>query len=427
MLKKIAGSFIFVSFILSLIAYFIDESIMIYSSIFIWLAFFCLFAYIKNRKLIYTLLFFSLCIFIYLILNSYEVDYVKLLSINQYLISLLIGVSFLRLISNPKKDKTSYSSKGKKAFFRTYLGVHLFGSVINLSSLLLVADKFYKKAPLSKAQLVLLTRSFSSDAYWSPFFVAFAAALTYAPNLNSSIILVNGLFLAFIAFLITYFEVIKDKSFDLENFNGYPLNFSSLFLPFILAFFVLITSYFNNEIKIIVLISLYSLVLTFTILVLKKGLLKTLNKYDLFITDELPKMKVELGLFLVAGVFGVLMASLMKSFSFSMPFNDFTWIEASVLLIIFLVLAFIGIHPIITVAIIAQFMENSNHTLLAITFLMAWSTTVSTSPFSGLNLTLSSRYKVNVIDIIKYNKSYVLKMYIFSILSLYLISKYLNL
>ena len=56
----------------------------------------------------------------------------------------------------------------------------------------------YKKAALSNTQIILLTRSFASDAYWSPFFVAFAAAITYAPNLDTFTILINGIFLAFL-------------------------------------------------------------------------------------------------------------------------------------------------------------------------------------------------------------------------------------
>jgi hypothetical protein len=68
-----------------------------------------------------------------------------------------------------------------------------------------------------------------------------------------------------------------------------------------------------------------------------------------------------------------------------------------------------------------------NHTLLAVTFLMAWSTTVSTSPFSGLNLTIVSRYNVEGKRIFKLNIFYALKMYVICVICLYFLSKYLNL
>ena len=103
-------------------------------------------------------------------------------------------------------------------------------------------------------------------------------------------------------------------------------------------------------------------------------------------------MKTELSLFLVAGMFGILVGSILLGLKLTLPFDNFDWFIASILLAIFIILGFIGIHPIITIAIIGDFLSGVNHTLLAITFLMAWATTVSTSPFSGLNLTISSQF-----------------------------------
>ncbi|MBP7742142.1 MAG: tellurium resistance protein TerC, partial [Aliarcobacter sp.] len=99
---------------------------------------------------------------------------------------------------------------------------------------------------------------------------------------------------------------------------------------------------------------------------------------------------------------------------------------ASALLAIFIILGFIGIHPIITIAVIGDFLSGVNHTLLAITFLMAWSTTVSTSPFSGLNLTIVARYDIYAKDIFKLNIVYTFKMFVLCIICLYILEKYLN-
>ena len=70
---------------------------------------------------------------------------------------------------------------------------------------------------------------------------------------------------------------------------------------------------------------------------------------------------------------------------------------------IFILLAFIGIHPIISISILGNFFADANHTLVAMTFLMAWATTVSTSPISGLNLTMSARYNCDPKEIFKLN------------------------
>ena len=426
-LFKISGLLIFLSFLVTLYSYFFNNDLLIFAGILTWISFLILFNSIKNKKMILILFILSLIAFLISYFNGFKIDFIKVFTVNQYLLTLLIAVGFLRLIATPKKDKLSSLPKGKQSFIKTYLGVHLFGSVINLSSLILVADKMYKKAPLTNSQIILLTRAFSSDAYWSPFFVAFAAAITYAPNLNTSIILLNGITLAFLAFLITYYEVIKNKEFNMDEFRGYPLSFDSLYLPFILAVLVLITNYIYPNIKVIVLISLYSMLMSLFILPIKKGFNQAISKFKLHIMDELPKMKVEMALFLVAGMFGMAVSSILIGLNLKLPFEIFDWQIASILLLIFITLAFIGIHPIITIAIIGDFLSGVNHTLLALTFLMAWSTTVSTSPFSGLNLTIVARYNFDAKEIFKLNIFYAFKMYFICVLCLFVLSKYLAL
>ena len=115
------------------------------------------------------LLVLSFLAFVYSYFNDFKIEYAKSILVNQYMLTLLIGVGFLRLIATPKQEKIKNLPSGKQSFFKTYLGVHLFGSVINLSSLVLVADKLYKKAPLTNTQIIVLSRAFSSDAYWSHF------------------------------------------------------------------------------------------------------------------------------------------------------------------------------------------------------------------------------------------------------------------
>ena len=138
-------------------------------------------------------------------------------------------------------------------------------------------------------------------------------------------------------------------------------------------------------------------------------------------------MKTELSLFLVAGMFGISISSILIGLNLDLPFKIFDWQIASILLFIFIMLAFIGIHPIITIAIIGDFLGGVNHTLLALTFLMAWSTTVSTSPFSGLNLTIVARYNFDAKEIFRLNIFYAFKMYLICVFCLFILSKYLGL
>jgi hypothetical protein len=423
--SNIAGILIFLSFIISIYSYFFQKEFLIISSSFGWIAFLLLFASLKNKKFLLVLFVLSILSFTICIVNGYKIDFYKVFTVNQYLITLLIAVGFLRLIATPKKAKIKALPKGEASFLKTYLGVHLFGSVINLSSLILVADKMYKKAPLSNTQIVLLTRAFASDAYWSPFFVAFAAAITYAPKLNTFTILLNGIILALIGFLITYIEIRKDNKFNLSEFSGYPISFDTIYLPIILAFLVLLTHTFYPDIKVIVLISSFSFMLTIFVLPFKNSYLKSKIKFKNHILNELPKMKTELSLFLVAGMFGILVGSILLGLNLQLPFDNFDWFVASILLGIFIILGFVGIHPIITIAIIGDFLSGVNHTLLAITFLMAWSTTVSTSPFSGLNLTIVARYNYDAKEIFKLNIFYAIKMYLVCAFCLFILSNYI--
>ena len=423
--SNIAGILIFLSFIISIYSYFFQKDLLIVSGSFSWFAFILLFSSLKNKKFLYTLFALSFLTFLLCIVNDYKIDFYKVFTVNQYLITLLIAVGFLRLIATPKKAKIKELPKGEASFLKTYLGVHLFGSVINLSSLILVADKMYKKASLTNTQIVLLTRAFASDAYWSPFFVAFAAAITYAPKLNTLTIVLNGIVLALIGFLITYLEVKKDKKFNLNEFRGYPISFDTIYLPIILASFVLLTHTIFPEIKVIILISLFSFVLTIIVISVKYSYLKSKIKLKNHILEELPKMKTELSLFLVAGMFGILVGSILLGLNFQVPFKEFDWFVASILLAIFIILGFVGIHPIITIAVIGDFLSGVNHTLLAITFLMAWSTTVSTSPFSGLNLTIVARYNYDAKEILKLNIFYAIKMYLVCTFCLFILSNYI--
>ena len=420
---KLSGFLLFLSFILSLVSYFLFEKLFIISGIIAWFSFLFLYQTIKKKLVINLLLSISLINFFIIFYKDFNIDFERVFTVNQYLLTLLIGVSFLKLITKPKKEKGSKQSLGKKAFLNTYFGVHFFGAVINMSSLIIVADKLYKKADLSKIQIITLTRAFSSDAYWSPFFVAFAAALTYMPNFDKSIVLVNGVFLALIAFIFTYIDV--NKKFDISEFRGYPINFQTLYIPVILALLVLFTKSNFEELKVIILVATYSLFLTILILLFKNKASKMFNKLSDFALDELPNMKMELALFLVAGMFGVTFSSLLTGFNISLPFNEFSYIEAIITLFIFIILAFIGIHPIITIVVVSQFLSEFNHTLLAITFLMAWAITVSTSPFSGLNLAIQGRYNILAKDIFKLNLPYAIKMFLVGAVFLYFLDKIL--
>ena len=97
----ISGILIFLSFILSIYSYFFYKDLLIISGLCAWISFVIFFITLQKKKLLLVLLslsfiFFSICLF-----NSFKINYYNIFTVNQYLITLLIGVGFLRLIATP--------------------------------------------------------------------------------------------------------------------------------------------------------------------------------------------------------------------------------------------------------------------------------------------------------------------------------------
>ncbi|MFK5949750.1 MAG: hypothetical protein QM500_13385, partial [Methylococcales bacterium] len=158
-------------------------------------------------------------------------NFLNLFNYNIGLISLLAGVSYLKLIALPASESTLSLPKGKKAFLSTLISAHLFSAVINLSALFLFAERIKQQNNLSKTALVLLTRAFSTAAFWSPFFAAMGVAITYAPDASLFQLVMQGVPLAIVAALLTYWQVVKEDNNAIENFKGYPIDVKSFFIP----------------------------------------------------------------------------------------------------------------------------------------------------------------------------------------------------
>jgi hypothetical protein len=94
-LYKTSGIFIFLSFLTTLYSYFFNKNFLIISGILAWISFIILFNTIKEKKIILILFALSICSFIFSYINDFKVDYIKVFTVNQYLLTLLISVGFL--------------------------------------------------------------------------------------------------------------------------------------------------------------------------------------------------------------------------------------------------------------------------------------------------------------------------------------------
>lgn len=350
------------------------------------------------------------------------------LTMNQSMIVMLMGVQFLQLVAMPDSEINEPLPMGKKAFVRTYWGLHLFGSVINMSAVILVADRLATVNLLTKHQQVLLTRSFTSAASWSPFFAAFAAAMVFAPNASLAVVIFTGLGLACAAFLITYADVITKGEAVIDKFVGYPMRFQALWLPAILALMVMVFHELLPEFKVILLIALLAVLISGAVLFFRVGLIVSSKQMLRQVTVELPSMKNEISLFLIAGVFGAGLAAVLDNLSINVPFVEFNGVVASMTMLGMFILALFGVHPIVSIAVIGHWISTTepNQTLLAMTFLMSWALCVSTSPISGINLALHGRYGVSGREIFSWNLPYAIKMYSIACVVLLMTSYFLG-
>ena len=338
---------------------------------------------------------------------------------NQAMLAMLASVSFLRLITLPSTGDDEHLPTGRAALWRTLFGVHFFGAVINLSTVMIVGDRQSRNRPLSPLQATLLSRGFAMAANWSPFFAAMGIALTNAPGASLAVVSLTGLPVAMLALAFSAWQF--EKLFDVREFRGYPLNFQALWIPGLLALAVMLIHNRYPDLSILTLISSLSLLLTVAVM-LARHRRRAIPGMAEFVTEGLPRMSGELVLFLSAGVLAAGISTGVAASGVDLTPEVFGATEASLLLIAMVLLSLVGIHPVISVTTASGLILpiSPDPDLLAMTFLMTWATGVCISPFSGLSLAIQGRYGINAFNFPKWNGLFVLLLLALDILVLHL-------
>ncbi len=338
---------------------------------------------------------------------------------NQAMLAMLASVSFLRLITLPSTGDDESLPTGRAALWRTLFGVHFFGAVINLSTVMIVGDRQSRNSPLSALQATVLSRGFAMAANWSPFFAAMGIALTNAPGASLTVVSLTGLPVAMLALGFSLWQL--EKSFNVSEFRGYPLNFRALWIPGLLAFAVMLIHNAFPDVSILTLISSLSLFLTFAVMLVRHGR-RAMPGLASFVTAGLPRMSGELVLFLSAGVLAAGISTAVTVSGIDLVPEAFGPSEASLLLLGMVLLSLFGIHPVISVTTASGLIlpASPDPDLLAMTFLMTWATGVCISPFSGLSLAIQGRYGINAFSFPRWNGLFVVLLLALDILVLHL-------
>jgi len=312
-------------------------------------------------------------------------------------------------------------STGRGALFRTLLGVHLFGAVINYSAVAIFADRLSARTRLTLDQATALSQSFIIGAVWSPFYGAMAVALTFAPGASLTRLMSIGLPLALIGLTVSWFTLSSRRHGYAREFAGYPLHLEALWLPFALVVSVLLIHELQPAWPVLAIITLTAPILTALTLLVRDGGL-TGAALRRVIDVRLPEMGGEMALFMSAGVLSAGMAGAVAAFNLGLPFAHFGATEAGITATAMTLAAWLGFHPVILGMVIGPWIAqlNPDPNLLAMSLLMPWAFGLTACPLGNTILAVHARYQISTRDLLNRNRLYSFQMLVLGIVVLHI-------
>lgn len=337
---------------------------------------------------------------------------VSLLTQNVSLLGMLGAVSFLRLI-NAQGGANETLPQGRLALWRTALGVHLLGAVINLSAVFIMAERFKSSGKLLPEQAMILSRAFLAAALWSPFFAATAVALSYAPGANPLQLAGIGGALAAMLLIIAVRDIERLLGNSVSDFVGYPIHLRTLRIPLFLSILVAAGHWLLPNWSALSVISTASLAIVCLVSIFERGPKSALIAIYHHGKDSLPGMSGELVLFLAAGVFASGLQSLISLGGIWIPFSSFGATEAAVVLASMILLSIFGIHAVISITIVASWLAplHPDPNLLALVFVESWAIGLAAGPLSGIHIAIQGRFGISTSTLSRGNMFYCIKAY----------------
>jgi hypothetical protein len=350
-------------------------------------------------------------------------SWIQAMAGNQALLAMLASVTFLRLVSLPAAERDTRLPTGRPALWRTLLGVHLFGAVINLSAVMIIGDRQSRQRPLSALQAATLSRGFALAAHWSPFFAAMGIALSHAPGATLATLSLYGLPLAAIGLLLSAFQLSRWP--DAREYRGYPMHFSALWVPGLLALSVLLVHGYLPQLPVLTLISASALVVTVVVLFVRHaGDAPAMLREH--VRTGLPGMAGELALFLAAAVLGAGVGAVLAATGWIPGIERVGATQAWLLLLAMVGLSIVGVHPVISIATAQGLLSTvpADPNLLGMTYLMAWAVGVSISPFSGMHLGMQGRFGIDSRGYLRWNGAFTVMMLMVHAIALQLYERF---
>ncbi len=349
-------------------------------------------------------------------------DIERVLSQNQPILSMLAAVTALRLLNPPPRADEPELPQGVGAYLRSMLGVHAFGAIINVSAVVIVADRLARVRPLEPNQAQLLSRAFSAVAFHSPFIGGVALALAYTPGSNPLVLMAYGVPLALAAFLLLAWYAYSGRCEDIARFRGYPVHREDLRVPVALGATVLGAAVLTSGYSVLSLITVLTPVVVADALLRRGGVRGLRAALDDYVRTRAPEMGGELALFLGAGVMAAGLVAASSAAGGWMFFDRLDAFHASLLVLACIVTSAACIHPVVIVGVVAPLVEqvDLDPTFLAVALAMGWGLGCAVNPMSGVNVILSSRYGVGNWRLARGNLPYSTALYGVAVGLLYL-------
>ncbi|AUM00322.1 hypothetical protein B4966_09210 [Rhodocyclaceae bacterium] len=337
----------------------------------------------------------------------------QLLTQNTALLGMLGAVSFLQLVG--LHTGADALPRGERARWLTLGGVHLFGAVINMSAIFIMAERMAGGARLSPVQAAVLARGFLAAALWSPFFAAMAVALTYAPGARVGEVVLVGLPLAMgVLWLAGRMPASGASQAAIQSpFTGFPMRLSALWLPAALSVTVIAGHAWLPGWSSLGIISAAALTLALSAAVLTHGLRDGLERVLRHAEHRLPAMSGELLLFLSAGVFATGLQALFGTQAAWLPFSHVGPLQAALMLAGMMLLCALGVHAVVSIVMVSAWLAplSPDPLLLAMIFLQCWAIGLAANPMAGVHLSLQGRFGLSALALARGNLRYCVAAY----------------
>ena len=348
-----------------------------------------------------------------------RVPWLGVLTNNTALLGMLAAVSFLQLIG---LGETGEAPRGRGALWRTLAGVHVFGAVINLSAIFIMADRMGQGRGPTLTQASALTRGFLAAALWSPFFAATAVALTYAPGATLAELAAAGLPLALCLLVIAGRDLSRNPATG-AAFVGYPMHPAALWVPAVLAVMVIGGHWLWPAWSTLAIVSLAAPVMAAGVVVGRAGVVEGGAQLARHVMRRLPVMRGELSLFLAAAVFATGLNALIESNGGALPMSRVGPVEAALVLAVMIGLCVAGIHAVISITMVAAWLAplSPDPVLMGVVYVQCWAIGLAAGPMSGIHLALQGRYGLSSTALARANWRYCLLAYLAAVVTLWVV------